>query len=76
MKTLGKVKRTNRHFEIVEFRDHYDKPCELQASSLAIYEKPGTSAVWLGITDTQPLIRAEDAKRLGVSSQEADKLVR
>ena len=48
VKPLGPVTRTDRGFELVEFRDCYDKDCELQASSLAVYEKPGTSAVWLG----------------------------
>jgi len=45
---LGAVEQTARGFEIIEFKDHYGEKCSLQASSLAIYEKPGTSAVWLG----------------------------
>ena len=51
-KTLGALKHTCRGFELVEFKDRYDVPCSLQASSLAIYNKPGTSAVWLGTNDT------------------------
>lgn len=40
--------RTGRGFELIEFNDYYDKPCSLQQSSLALYELPGCSAVWLG----------------------------
>jgi hypothetical protein len=53
---LGPVTRTNRGFEIVEFRDINEVPCSLQASSLAIYEQPGTSAVWLGCEDAAPRV--------------------
>ena len=45
---LGAVEHTSRGFELIEFMDHYGEKCSLQASSLAEYEKPGTSAVWLG----------------------------
>ena len=50
---LGAVERTARGFEIIEFTDHYGEKCSLQASSLAIYQKPGTSAVWLGCEDAK-----------------------
>jgi hypothetical protein len=45
---LGPVERTERGFEIIRFKDDYQEPCSLQASSVARHEKPGTSAVWLG----------------------------
>lgn len=45
---LGAVERTSRGFEFIAFNDCYGEKCSLQASSLAEYEKPGTSAVWLG----------------------------
>ena len=45
---LGEVKHTTRGFELIEFSDHYGRQCSLQMSSLAVYEKPGISAVWLG----------------------------
>jgi hypothetical protein len=45
---LGKVKTTGRGFEIITFKDRYDCDCSLQQSSLAEYELPGSSAVWLG----------------------------
>lgn len=53
---LGKVRRTARGFEYLEFDDIYDVGCSLQASSLAIYDEPGTSAVWLGVDDPDPQI--------------------
>jgi len=46
---LGDVEFTERGFEIIRFNDSYDQGCSLQQSSLAEYEQPGTSAVWLGI---------------------------
>jgi hypothetical protein len=50
MKTemLGATEATSRGFEIVTFRDRYGNDCSLQQSSLAEYDSPGTSAVWLG----------------------------
>lgn len=48
---IGKVERNCRGFEVVRFKDHYDYQCSLQQSSIAIYEKPGTGAIWLGCDD-------------------------
>lgn len=70
MKPIGKVKRTARGFPLVEFKDHYDQPCSLQASSLAIYQQPGTSAVWLGVNDPSPKVMARDAASVGVNTTE------
>lgn len=70
MAELGETKHTERGFEIVEFRDCYNVPCQLQASSLAVYEKPGTSAVWLGVADAQPKILASQAAGLNVATRE------
>lgn len=67
-KKLGKVGRDYRGFEIVNFKDHYGVPCSLQASSLAIYVKPGTSAIWLGVDDPQPKVLHGDAAALGVKT--------
>jgi hypothetical protein len=51
IKVLGKVDKTERGFHIIEFKDHYGKPCSLQESSLAVYQKPGSSALWLGVNE-------------------------
>lgn len=66
MKSLGKAVNSARGFPYIEFKDRYGAPCCLQASSLAEYEKPGTSAVWLGVVDTKPQIMASQAKAHGV----------
>lgn len=50
---LGAVERTSRGFEFIAFNDCYGEECSLQASSLAEYEKPGTSAVWLGCEEAR-----------------------
>lgn len=67
---LGAVERTERGFEIVKFADRYGVPCSLQASSLAEYDKPGTSAVWLGTDDASPKVMASKAQSLGIHTSE------
>ena len=42
-------KYTSRNFQYIEFEDYYGTLCQLQQSSLAEYDTPGTSAVWLGV---------------------------
>src|SRR5687768_3378492 len=53
--TLGKVTKTARGFELIDFTDRYNEKCSLQMSSLAEHEQPGISAVWLGIDSPQPM---------------------
>jgi hypothetical protein len=48
MHGLGEVRLTHRGFQYVEFLDRNNEPCSLQQSSLADFEPPGTSALWLG----------------------------
>ena len=44
-----------RGFELLRFSDRYGVQCSLQQSSLAEFEPPGTSAVWLGINDKEAI---------------------
>ena len=67
---LGPVEKTARGFEVLKFKDLYGAPCSLQASSLAEYEKPGTSAVWLGPDSANPMVLASQAHSLGVKTEE------
>ena len=67
---LGDVEVTSRGFEIINFTDRYGEKCSLQASSLAEYKKPGTSAVWLGITDARLTVMASQAASVGVETTE------
>lgn len=46
---LGPINHNPRGFEVIEFNDHYGRKCRLQQSSLALYETPGTSAVFFGV---------------------------
>lgn len=64
--TLGEVEYTGRGFEIIGFKDYYGAKCSLQQSSAAIYEQPGTGALWLGVDDPAPQILKTDALRLGL----------
>lgn len=44
-----KKSRTDRGFQLVEFVDLYGKQCSVQQSSLALCDKPGTGAIWIGV---------------------------
>lgn len=46
-----KIEKTERGLELVKFVDSYGAPCSLQQSSAAIYEQPGSGAIWLGNDD-------------------------
>lgn len=70
MKPLGKVERTDRGFECILFKDSLGENCRLQQSSLAEYEKPGTSAVWIGSADADPRIMASQARSFGINTNE------
>lgn len=63
---MFKHSHTARGFEHVEFKDFYEAKCYLQQSSIAIYEQPGSSCVWLGLVDADPKIMWKDALRLGM----------
>lgn len=68
--TLGRVEKTCRNFEIIEFKDYYDKECSVQVSSVIIekypdaFEKPGTSALWIGQGDERMHLNREQARVL------------
>ena len=61
---LGAVQKTNRGFELIQFKDRYGTPCSIQQSSIADYEPPGSTAVWLGVGRTRMHIDRELAKAL------------
>lgn len=41
--------KTYRGFQLIKFSDRYNSICSLQQSSLAEFNIPGASAVWLGV---------------------------
>jgi len=59
-----KINRTNRGFEIIEFKDHYGESCSLQQSSLAEYEPPGSSAIWFGVGENRMHLSLKQVKQL------------
>ena len=72
---LGEVDKTARGFPYVRFHDRNGELCSLQNSSaIGDYddslERPGSSFVWLGPDDANPIIMARDAKRLGIETKE------
>ena len=60
----AKVERTHRGFQIVRFEDRDGETCSLQQSSLANYEPPGSSAVWLGLGADRMHLDVEDVEAL------------
>ncbi len=60
------VKHTKRNFEIIEFKDTYKQECTLQQSSIATYEKPGTSAIWFGCGEDRMHLNREQLEELMV----------
>ena len=50
---LGNIKNTSRGFQLIEFSDINGQSCSLQQSSLALYDQPGASAVWLGVGENR-----------------------
>lgn len=59
-----KIEKTERGFEIIRFKDFYGGECTLQQSSLALYDKPGSSAIWFGLGDKRMHINLELTKEL------------
>lgn len=58
------VGNTSRGFEVVEFTDRNGQQCSLQQSSVADYEPPGSSAIWLGVNDQRMHISLAQVKEL------------
>lgn len=52
---LGQVSHTQRGFEYIKFTDLNKQECSVQQSSLAVYQQPGTSAIWLGTNERMHL---------------------
>ena len=61
---LENVITIERGFELINFRDAYGAFCSLQQSSLAEYEPPGTSAVWLGCGMNRMHLKREQVQEL------------
>jgi hypothetical protein len=53
---------TERGFQLIRFKDRYNKNCSIQQSSAADFEPPGTSALWLGI----------DSKRMHLNREQVE----
>jgi hypothetical protein len=46
---LGQVQLDDFDFEQVIFEDSYERPCVIGQSSVAEFEPPGSSALWIGL---------------------------
>ena len=60
-----KLKKTERGFGFIEFKDKYNIQCSIQKSSLATED-----AIWFGVDDAEPRIMSSDAIRLGLKKRE------
>jgi hypothetical protein len=72
---FGQIESSSRGFPGVVFEDAYGHDCSLQCSSVIgdyedSFERPGTSAVWLGVNDANPQILARDAVQYGITTRE------
>ena len=57
--------KTQRGFELGQFKDRYGVECSIQKSSLA-----SEDAIWLGVSKAEPIIMATDAQKLGLPTSE------
>ena len=65
--------QTNRGFMLNEFTDRNGIKCSIQQSSAIgdeedAMERPGSSVLWLGVDDAQPVIMAVDAQKVGIET--------
>lgn len=73
MEMFGTYAKNSRGWPRIDFEDAYDQQCSLQLSSVVYdyedaLEKPGTSAVWLGLSNVRAQVMARDAASVGVSA--------
>ena len=62
---MWEVKRTNRGFEVIDFKDCNEEDCSLQQSSVWLDDnKPGQSAIWLGIGASRMHLNLEQVETL------------
>jgi len=68
--------KTARGFWISKFKDFNGETCSIQCSSAidieseGSMENPGSSLLWLGPDDANPLILASQAKQFGINTNE------
>lgn len=60
-----KKTKTERGFDLIEFKDSYEVECSIQKSSIATED-----AIWLGVNDADPKILHGEAARLGIKHNE------
>jgi len=75
VRELGVAGRTERGFGEVLFEDSYGKGCRLSCSSIVgeyedSMDRPGTSALWLGLSAVEAKVLAREAASVGVATQE------
>lgn len=54
------IKKTERGWDYIEFKDRYEQTCSIQKSSLAF-----ENAIWFGLNDAEPQIMAKDTPQGG-----------
>lgn len=74
--SLGVASAGARGFPCVNFEDSYGEKCVLSCSSLIggyedSMDRPGTSAVWLGLEKASAQVMARDAAKVGVMTSQS-----
>ena len=72
MDKFGTYAKGSRGWPRIDFQDSYGKQCSMQLSSVIgdyedAFERPGTSAVWLGISEVEAQVMARDAASVGIN---------
>jgi hypothetical protein len=67
--------KTNRGFSYIDFIDRNDQECTIQQSSMIgdeedAIDRPGSSVLWLGVKDANPLIMASEAASFGIKTKQ------
>lgn len=71
-----KIEHTPRGFELICFQDRNGEKCSLQQSSIADYEQPGSTAVWLGCErNAQKIDGIEISPRMHLDREQVRELI-
>jgi len=62
---MDDLKHTGRGFPYREFKDYYESECDIQISSIV-----HPDCIWLGLSNSKPIVMARDAKKAGIETSE------
>ncbi len=74
-KHIAKSEKTPRGFLVANFEDRNGIKCSVQQSSAIgdtddAFDRPGSSCLWLGVDDVEPMVMASQAREFGIKTAE------